>query len=39
MLLPGIGFTRASWSAKSVRKGVISPGVSAGSKRLGASEK
>ena len=35
--LPGIGFTSASWSAYSVRKGVITPGVSAGSNQVGAS--
>ncbi len=36
--LPGIGFTSASWSAYSIRKGVMTPAVSAGSNHVGASE-
>src|SRR5438094_4720777 len=34
-----MGFTSASWSAYSTRNGVMSPGVSAGSKKVGAREK
>jgi hypothetical protein len=39
MLLPGIGFTIASWSAYRNMNGVMSPGVSAGSKSVGAKVK
>src|SRR5205823_12946937 len=39
MLLPGIGFTSASCSAYRRMKGVMRPGVSAGSKNVGASVK
>src|SRR5882672_5864797 len=35
--LPGIGFTSASWSTYSMRNGVMTPGVSAGSNHVGAS--
>ncbi len=38
MALPGIGFTRASWSAYSTMNGVAIPGVSAGSNQVGAIE-
>ena len=38
MALPGMGFTRPSWSAYSTMKGVMMPGVSAGSNQVGASE-
>jgi hypothetical protein len=37
MALPGIGFTRASCSAKRIMNGVPIPGVSAGSNQVGAS--
>ena len=36
MVFSGIGFTRASWSAYRIMKGVMRPAVSAGSKRVGA---
>src|SRR6266545_4842558 len=36
--LPGMGFTRPSWRAYSTMKGVMMPGVSAGSNQVGASE-
>src|SRR5262249_60489010 len=36
MCLPGIGFSMASWSAYRTMKGVMSPGVSAGSNKVGA---
>ena len=37
-MLPGIGFTMPSCSAYSTMKGVMMPGVSAGSNQVGASD-